>query len=331
MLKHTLFIYTALSFTFAAAFTNAEEKMPTLTWPLACTAFKDCFIQSYPDLRMGANLATPMDYKCGERAQPGLKGTQIVFKDRATTQGGQPVLAAADGRVLFIENSLKDERLYSQRSKRACGNHIVVRHSASWRTKYCHLRQNSTAVEIGQKVKAGEKLAEIGSSGATQEPLLYFELQKEGVAVDPFTARVLNTPTECFSLADKSLWQTKVPYPKAGVVSASFAPVRPTAVDLAFKSETFATLSSASPVLSAWVKVFGIEKGDLETFTVTTPSGKVWHKTERLHPIAAPFWTAILSATPNEPLKKGIWHASYVLTRGGEVVLEKNFQVTLTR
>jgi len=84
---------------------------------------------------------------------------------------GDPVVAAADGRVIFSGNG-----------PRGYGNLVIVRHANDLLSVYAHNR--SLAVKEGQDVKRGQKIAELGDSGTTS-PRLHFEIRQQGKPVDP--------------------------------------------------------------------------------------------------------------------------------------------------
>ena len=300
----------------------------SLGWPLECAVFEDCFIKNYPDLRAGTNMVTPTDYKCGKRTSPGLEGTQIVFKDHATTRN-QPVLAMGGGRVMFVVDGLSDVRRYGARSRKACGNYVVVRHSSTHSTKYCHLREGTVPVKVGERVEAGAQLGQIGSSGATEHPILKVLLTTKGTPTDPFTGRDLSEPSECFAASDKQLWAEEIQYPAAGVMAASFALGAPTSTDIAFNAAQITELPPEMTTLTAWVKVYGVKKGDREVMTIKTPEGEIWHEAKRRHPIAANFWTAMASVEPSSALMPGVWQGVYTLKRGGENILSHTFEVKI--
>ncbi len=84
---------------------------------------------------------------------------------------GDPVTAAADGKVIF-----------SGPGPRGYGNLLIVKHDAETLTVYAHNR--ALLVKDGQSVKRGQKIAELGDSG-TDRPKLHFEVRKSGRPVDP--------------------------------------------------------------------------------------------------------------------------------------------------
>ncbi|MBB3275094.1 MULTISPECIES: peptidoglycan DD-metalloendopeptidase family protein [Pseudoxanthomonas] len=85
--------------------------------------------------------------------------------------GGQAVRAAADGVVVYSGAGLV-----------GYGELIIVKHSEAWLSAYGHNRKR--LVNEGQNVKAGQQIAEMGSSGAARE-MLHFEIRYNGKPVDP--------------------------------------------------------------------------------------------------------------------------------------------------
>ncbi|KAF1690539.1 peptidoglycan DD-metalloendopeptidase family protein [Pseudoxanthomonas koreensis] len=84
---------------------------------------------------------------------------------------GQPVVAAGDGVVVYSGAGLV-----------GYGELIIVKHNEQWLSAYGHNRKRLVAE--GQKVKAGEQIAEMGRSG-TDRDKLHFEIRYNGKPVDP--------------------------------------------------------------------------------------------------------------------------------------------------
>ena len=70
------------------------------------------------------------------------------------------------------------------------------RHGNGWTTRYAH--NSKILVSVGQTVTQGQKIALVGSTGASSGPHLHFEIRINGQAVNP-----LNYLTESFSLQMK--------------------------------------------------------------------------------------------------------------------------------
>jgi lipoprotein NlpD len=84
---------------------------------------------------------------------------------------GQPVLAASDGSVVYAGSGL-----------RGYGELVIIKHSDIYVSAYGHNRR--LLVQEGQQVKAGQKIAEMGSTG-TDRVKLHFEVRRQGKPVDP--------------------------------------------------------------------------------------------------------------------------------------------------
>jgi lipoprotein NlpD len=95
----------------------------------------------------------------------------LVFRGKA----GDPVYAAADGRVVYAGSGL-----------RGYGNLVILKHNATYLTAYAH--NQTLLVKDDQQVKRGQKIAEMGSTDADGVQL-HFEIRKQGKPIDP--ARLL--------------------------------------------------------------------------------------------------------------------------------------------
>lgn len=63
------------------------------------------------------------------------------------------------------------------------GNNIVVDHGYGYKTRYAHL--SKAYVKVGQKVKRGEYIANVGNSGKSTAPHLHYEVIKNNKAINP--------------------------------------------------------------------------------------------------------------------------------------------------
>lgn len=85
---------------------------------------------------------------------------------------GTPVRAAAEGVVLYSGNEV-----------RGFGNLVLIRHDNGWVTAYGHA--DRVLVRQGQRVRLGEEIARVGSTGAVGSPQLHFQVRRDGKPVDP--------------------------------------------------------------------------------------------------------------------------------------------------
>lgn len=84
---------------------------------------------------------------------------------------GKPVIAAADGSVVYAGNGLI-----------GYGNLVIVKHNDEYLSAYAY--NQSILVKEQQLVKAGDSLAIIGGKG-NERPLLHFEIRRDGQPIDP--------------------------------------------------------------------------------------------------------------------------------------------------
>ena len=84
---------------------------------------------------------------------------------------GDPVLAAAEGRVVYAGAGL-----------RGYGNLVILKHNNTFLTAYAH--NQTLLVKEDQTVKKGQKIAEMGNSDADRVKL-HFEVRRQGKPVDP--------------------------------------------------------------------------------------------------------------------------------------------------
>ena len=84
---------------------------------------------------------------------------------------GQAIVAAADGEVVYSGSGLI-----------GYGELVIIRHSDDFLSAYGHNRKR--LVDEGQKVKAGQQIAEMGRTGASRD-MLHFEIRRGGKPVDP--------------------------------------------------------------------------------------------------------------------------------------------------
>jgi murein DD-endopeptidase MepM/ murein hydrolase activator NlpD len=85
---------------------------------------------------------------------------------------GSPVVAAADGRVL-----------YARTSRGPMGKVVVLEHVDGLRTVYAHLSQ--LGAKEGKAVRQGDRIGAVGRTGRSTGPHLHFEIRDQGTPVPP--------------------------------------------------------------------------------------------------------------------------------------------------
>lgn len=124
-----------------------------------------------PPKRAGKGFAWPVRGKVVSTfggKEKGLQNDGINIRAPA----GSSVKAAENGVVAYAGNEL-----------RGFGNLLLIKHSGGWITAYAHNRE--LLVKRGEKIKKGQTIARVGSTGSVKTPQLHFEIRKGKRAVDP--------------------------------------------------------------------------------------------------------------------------------------------------
>jgi murein DD-endopeptidase MepM/ murein hydrolase activator NlpD len=108
----------------------------------------------------------------GYRIDPIYKTRKFHKGMDFTAPTGTKIYATGDGVVKEIE-----------RKQWGYGQSIVLNHGFGYQTRYAHL--SKSAVKPGQKVKRGELIGYVGSSGKSTAPHLHYEVLYRGDAVNP--------------------------------------------------------------------------------------------------------------------------------------------------
>lgn len=87
---------------------------------------------------------------------------------------GTPVVSAGDGEVIFAKY------------KGPNGNYVRIKHNGTYETAYLHLRNFAKGIKPGTKVKQGQVIGYVGSTGRSTGPHLDYRVFKNGKAVNPF-------------------------------------------------------------------------------------------------------------------------------------------------
>jgi murein DD-endopeptidase MepM/ murein hydrolase activator NlpD len=108
----------------------------------------------------------------GYRTDPFTKARKMHEGMDFTAKTGTPIYATGDGIVAKADNSLS-----------GYGNHIEISHGFGYLTLYAHLSKYK--VRPGQRVKRGDIIGYVGSTGRSQAPHLHYEVHKDRKVVNP--------------------------------------------------------------------------------------------------------------------------------------------------
>ncbi len=160
-----------------AASTSGSPTPATLPLPPTTTASKTALPAAVAPGATGAGASGASGDEDVGWIWP-AKGPLVAGFDDAKNKGldiagkaGDPVLAAADGKVV-----------YSGQGLRGYGNLIILKHNNTYLTAYAH--NQKLLVKEDQSVRKGQKIAEMGASDADRVKL-HFEIRRQGKPVDP--------------------------------------------------------------------------------------------------------------------------------------------------
>ena len=91
---------------------------------------------------------------------------------------GTPILAAGDGRVVSATRTQPN------------GNYLVIQHGEQFTTKYLHLSKFARGIKAGARVKQGQTIGYVGSTGWASGPHLHYEFLVNGVHQNPRTVQL---------------------------------------------------------------------------------------------------------------------------------------------
>lgn len=111
----------------------------------------------------------------GKRRHPILGYTRMHKGMDFRAGQGTPILAATDGRVSFAGRN------------GGYGKQVRIKHDGGIATSYSHMSR--IAVNPGERVRQGEVIGYVGSTGLSTGPHLHYELYRNGVAVNPASVK----------------------------------------------------------------------------------------------------------------------------------------------
>jgi murein DD-endopeptidase MepM/ murein hydrolase activator NlpD len=91
---------------------------------------------------------------------------------------GTPIYAAGSGKVVYRGRN------------GAYGRYIRIRHNGSYSTAYAHLKRYAKRLRSGSRVKQGQVIGYVGSSGLSTGPHLHYEVMRNGRLINPLRLRM---------------------------------------------------------------------------------------------------------------------------------------------
>ncbi|MEX2453851.1 MAG: peptidoglycan DD-metalloendopeptidase family protein [Rhodospirillaceae bacterium] len=91
---------------------------------------------------------------------------------------GTPIYAAGDGVITY------------RGRKGAYGNYIQIRHASNYQTAYAHMHGFKSGVNQGSRVRQGDVIGYVGTTGRSTGPHLHYEILLSGTQVNPLTVKM---------------------------------------------------------------------------------------------------------------------------------------------
>lgn len=134
---------------------------------------KDKLLEAIPAIQPVQNeRLTAVASGFGYRSDPFTKVRKFHAGMDFSAKTGTPVYATGDGVVKRADNRAS-----------GYGNHIVISHGFGYETLYAHLSKYK--VKPGTRVKRGDVIGLVGSTGRSEAPHLHYEVKLRGKAVNP--------------------------------------------------------------------------------------------------------------------------------------------------
>lgn len=87
---------------------------------------------------------------------------------------GRPILAPADGRVVWARDGSRELAPFRESRRHEAGNFVIIEHAPDELTEFRHLKKGSLAVKVGDLVRRGQVIGQCGNSGNAVTPHLHF-------------------------------------------------------------------------------------------------------------------------------------------------------------
>ncbi len=130
-----------------------------------------------------AFLRTPVDFtrissRFGKRYHPTLKKRKNHHGVDYAAPRGTPIKAAGDGKLLFVGR------------KGGYGKTVIIQHGGKYSTLYAHMSRIKPGMRRGKRVRQGQVIGYVGTTGRSTGPHLHYEFRVNGVHRNPLTVRL---------------------------------------------------------------------------------------------------------------------------------------------
>ena len=154
--------------------TTLQENAPVQTAASAFPAGVSWVMKEIPSI---STYRVPFSGTPGKKA--GHEGMDFVHNDPKVAH--VPVIAADNGTVAYVRTGAPQATMFQHNTSlreagAGWGNHVVIAHGNGVYTRYAHLAPGSVKLRVGDVVKAGDVVGEMGNSGRSETRHLHFEV-----------------------------------------------------------------------------------------------------------------------------------------------------------
>ena len=188
----------------AAEFTNNNKTYRAVRYTNPQTNRSEYFTPEGKSMRK-AFLRTPVNFTRISSRFTVNRYHPILHKFRShkgvdyAAKRGTPIHSAGDGKVIF------------KGKKGGYGKVMIVQHGTKYTTLYAHLKTYNRKLRVGSKVKQGQTIAYVGSSGLATGPHLHYEFRVNGTHRNPLTVKLpVSSPVPKRYMADFELTTSPV-------------------------------------------------------------------------------------------------------------------------
>ncbi len=230
--------------------------------PIGGEPGQDWSVLNYVDRDLGPSA---IDWNGGNYTYNGHDGIDFMLANFAAMDRGLPVVAAADGVVVqTLDGQFDRQSGFGD----YLANYVLVDHGQNWRTLYAHLRSDSVAVAVGQRVVAGQFLGYVGSSGYSTDAHLHFGVSHFDVPVETY-------------LDPANFWTPDAILPYAGntpgVLDQGVSDSPVTAALMKERPPDHPVFEpQAGQTVRYWARLHGISTTDTVTLQWYQPGGVAW-------------------------------------------------------
>lgn len=130
-----------------------------------------------------ALLRTPVDgarlsSRYGKRKHPVLGYTRMHRGVDFAAPRGTPIMAAGDGVVEYASTN------------GSYGRYLRIRHNRTYKSGYAHLKSFSRGVRVGTRVRQGQIVAYVGTTGRSTGPHLHYEIYRDNAQINPLSLKL---------------------------------------------------------------------------------------------------------------------------------------------